>query len=98
MIVFKAIRSSPDQPNKNSTVEAGRIWLQDGHLHASGTESVVSIARCPLETVFDGDIDPATEPERFLDQLPVVYHGSRFWAEEAPDDTPPPEPNIPVES
>jgi hypothetical protein len=86
MIIFKTLRIDPEQPDRPAVVEVGRIWLQDGHIHASGTESVVSIAKCRLQTVFDGEIDPATDPEKFLYEQITAYHGSRFWAERAPDE------------
>ena len=85
MVVFKSIQRDTSLPNYGNVEETGRIWIEDGHICASG--DAVRIAGMPLKLTFGGTVDPATEPERFLDELPNKYHGTYAWAEEAPDDT-----------
>jgi hypothetical protein len=95
MIIFRSIQTDPSLPNYQEVEEDGRLWIEDGHIHARGCSYVMRVAGNPLKLTFGGEVDPATDPQRFLDELPGRYHGTYLWAEEAPDDTPPPEPNIP---
>jgi len=69
-------------------VEIGRLWIEDGHIHARGDAFVLSVASRPLKLTFGGEVDPATDPEKFLYELPSRYHGTYLWAGEVPDEDP----------
>jgi hypothetical protein len=88
MIIFKSIQNDPAQPNYGEDQEVGRIWIQDGRISVRVAPSVVAIAGSRLTQTFGDPIDPATDPEMFIAALPERYHGTYFWAEEAPDETP----------
>ena len=36
MVVFKSIQRDPSLPNYGKVEETGRIWIEDGHICASG--------------------------------------------------------------
>lgn len=90
MIIFQSIQNDPAQPGYGQAQENGRIWIEKGRIRSNGSLLVMDIASKPLQTVFDGLVDPTIEPERFLFELLVKYHyGTYSWAAEVPDDTPP---------
>jgi hypothetical protein len=86
MMVFWS-RDNNTDPNDTGAREVGRIWIQDGRIHASGSSRVLSIAQEPLKLTFGGEVDPATDPEGFLDGLAMRY-GSHtyFFVTEFPDE------------
>jgi len=64
----------------------GEIRLEGGKVVAT-TPAVEHVARRPIYIEVDGrliDIDPAKEPERFIEALPRFYNGSYMRAEALP--------------
>ena len=64
----------------------GEIRLEGGKVVAT-TPAVEHMARRPIYVDVDGrlvDIDPAKEPERFIEALPRFYNGSYMRAEALP--------------
>ena len=64
----------------------GEIRLEGGKVVAT-TPAVEHVARRPIYIEVDGrliDIDPAKEPERFIEALPRFYNGSYMRAESLP--------------
>ena len=64
----------------------GELRLEGGKVVAT-TPAVEHMARRPIYVDADGrlvDIDPAKEPERFIEALPRFYNGSYVRAEALP--------------
>jgi hypothetical protein len=90
MVVFKQIRAKPDGRMGEPMIIGSMGLKPDGKLWVKGAPDIVRLAQNPLILTFGDTVDPATEPQRFLDALPNRFHGTYFWAEAAPDASPVP--------